>query len=245
MVLMSKIGNSNQAQMRGIRYVVLFAGIVLAFLVSPLVNFVKADNINPSLYSTDSAPYGISYQKWVERQWQWKFAVPTGQNPLHNYSPEKCAIGQQGPVWLLDELLSGTELRTCTIPAGKSILLPVLDGQCDLSDTTIHNDHDLIQCASAGNEYGVIAASIDGVPIKNLDSYRTHTEFFNLTVPADNVFGEHPAGTYKSYADGWFLFLHPLSPGSHDIHYTVTVANPIQPKYNYGANLTYHLIMKS
>jgi hypothetical protein len=144
----------------------------------------------------------------------------------------------------LDELLSGTEKRTCTVPAGKSIFLPVLDGQCDLSDTRLHNDQDLIKCATAGNEYGVISASFDGVPIKNLNSYRTHTGFFNLTVPADNIFKEKPAGVYRAFADGWSLFLRPLAPGSHDMHYTVNVANPIQPQYNYAADLTYHLVIK-
>lgn len=161
---------------------------------------------------------------------------PSAQNPLNNFSPEKCAIGQHGPVWHLTELLSGTEKRTCTIPAGKSILLPVLNGECDRSDTKTHNDQDLIQCASAGNEYGVISANIDGVPIK-LDSYRTRINFFNLSIPADNVFKEGPPGTYRAFAEGWLMFLRPFAPGSHDIHYTVSVTNPIQSNYNYAADL--------
>jgi hypothetical protein len=120
----------------------------------------------------------------------------------------------------------------------------VLDGQCDSSDTRLHNDQDLIKCATAGNEYGKFSASIDGVPVKNLELYRTHTAFFNLTVPADNVFDEKPPGIYRSFADGWFLFLHPLSPGLHTVKYTVNVLNPIQRQYNYAADLTYKLIVK-
>ena len=153
-------------------------------------------------------------------------------------------LAKQGPVWFLNELLSGMKIERCTIPAGKSILLPGPDGQCDTSDVRLHNDQDLIQCASAGNEYGVISVTVDGVPIKNLDSYRTHTEFYNITVPADNIFKEKPPGTYRLYTDATALFLDPLAPGSHKVHYTVAINNPIQPNYNYGADLTFHLMVK-
>ena len=44
---------------------------------------------------------------------------------------------------VLGGLLSGTQERTCTIPAGKSILVGVLTGQCDRSDQTLHNDQDV------------------------------------------------------------------------------------------------------
>lgn len=239
---MSK-SDSNQSQLRGYRFVFLLIGIILALAVAPSMNFVKADNINPSLYSTNEAPHGISYQKWIERFWQWKYSLPTAENPLRNYSSQKCTMGQQGPVWFLAELLSGKEERTCTISAGKSILLPLLDGECDLSDTTLHNDQDVRQCASEGNDNGVISASIDGVPLNNLNSYRTHSEFFNLTIPADNVFKEGPPGTYKAFAEGFFLFLKPLAPGKHDVHYTFNVVNPIKTQYNYAADLTYHLVV--
>jgi len=223
---------------------IVIGGTILTLAVIPLLSSVKADNINPSVYSTGESPFGVPYQKWLEKFWQWKFAVPSSDSTIHAYSPEKCGIGQQGEVWFLNELLSGKEDRTCTIPAGKAVLIPVLDGDCDRSDPKLQSDQDLIRCASAGNEYGVISASVDGVPIKNLDSYRTHTEFFNLTVPAGNIFSENPPGTYRSYADATALFLHPLSPGSHVVHYTVAINNPIQPSYNYAADLTFHLIAK-
>jgi hypothetical protein len=52
-------------------------------------NVVKGDNINPGLYSTNSAPYGIPYQQWTERLWQWDFSLPTAQHPKNNYTPEQ------------------------------------------------------------------------------------------------------------------------------------------------------------
>lgn len=210
-----------------------------------LVNVSKADLLNPSMYSTHESPYGIPYQKWLANSWQWKFSVPTAQNTLNNYvNPANCAIDQKGPVWFFSESLSGAQVRQCTLPAGKSIFIPVLDGQCDLSDTHQHSDTDLINCASEGNDFAAISASVDGVPIKNLDSYRTHTQFFNLTVPADNVYHEKPPGVYRSYADATVLFLHPLPPGPHVVHYNVNIINPLHSNFNYSTDATYKILVK-
>ena len=47
------------------------------------------------------------------------------------YSEEKCAVDQEGPVWFLADQLGGREERTCPIPAGKAVLIPLLTGECD------------------------------------------------------------------------------------------------------------------
>ena len=41
-----------------------------------------------------------------------------------------------------------------------------------------------------------------------------------------------------------FVFLEPLPPGKHDLHLKTNVINPINPSYNYSADLLYHLIVK-
>lgn len=222
-------------------YALLLSGITLTLLLASQSSIVKGDVSNPSVYPTNSAPYNIPYKQWAEKWWQWNFAVPTKQHPRENYTPAKCTSGQHGPVWFLADSLSGTQERTCTIPAGKSILVGVLTGQCDRSDQTLHNDQDVRQCATEGNDYGVIGATLDGVKIQNLAQSRIDSGFYNLTVPSDNIFKEKP-GTYKSFTNGYFVFLKPLPAGKHDLHLTVSVTNPIKPQYNYAADWTYHLI---
>jgi hypothetical protein len=61
----------------------------------------------------------------------------------------------------------------------------------------------------AGNEYGVIEATVDGVKIKNLEGYRTQSAFFDINHPNDNIYHNKP-GTYRALTDGFFLFLEPL-----------------------------------
>ena len=66
-------------------------------------------------------------------------------------------------------MLGGTESRHCSIPNGTAILLPLLHAECDYGIPSVKNDADLRGCARAGNNYGVITASIDGKPVDNVD----------------------------------------------------------------------------
>ena len=49
---------------------------------------------------------------------------------------------------------------------------------------------------------------------------------------------------FKGNADGFFVFLEPLSPGKHDLRLSTSVLNPTTPSYNYAAEDTYHLDVK-
>ena len=139
--------------------------------------------------------------------------MPVSEHPRDDYTPQKCRLNQEGPVWFLADVLEGREERLCNIPGGKAIFIPVLTGQCDYGIKDVKSDDDLRRCAMAGNEHGVIEASIDGVKVKNLLQYRTQSGFFNITIPGDNIY-QAPAGTYKSMADGFFVFLDLYPPAS-------------------------------
>jgi hypothetical protein len=208
-----------------------------------LLDEAVADSINPGVFSKDSSPFDIPYSEWMGKWWQWTFSIPAAQHPRDNYTPEKCAANQGGPVWFLADQLGGKEERTCTIPAGKAIMIPLLTGECDTSASEDKTDEGLRRCAMAGDEYGVVEASVDGKKIKNLEQYRTQSGFFNVTIVEGNIY-EQPAGTYRAFADGFFLFLEPLPPGKHDVELKVSVLNPIEPSYNYNADWTYHLIIE-
>jgi hypothetical protein len=78
---------------------------------------------------------------------------------------------------LLGALLGGNQERTCAIPAGKSILAAMLNGQCDTSDSSLRTDVDIRKCATGGNDYGVISGTLDGAEIKNLNQYRIDSGF--------------------------------------------------------------------
>ncbi len=72
---------------------------------------------------------------------------------------------------------------------------------------------------------------------------RTQSILFNTTIPQDNIYNEKP-GPYKTFADGFFMFLEPLKPSTHDLNLKVSVLNPIKKTNNYNANWIYQLIAK-
>jgi hypothetical protein len=223
-------------------------GLAFAFTVAfassifPLTN-VSGDSVNPGVYAPNSTPYGTPYKDWIAKWWQWTISIPVSQHPRDNYTSEKCANKQEGPVWFLADQLGGREERTCTIPAGKAVLIPLITGECDYGLPEVKNDQDLRRCAMAGDEYGKIDATVDGVKIKDLEKYRTQSGFYNITIPQDNIY-EAPAGNFRAMADGFYVFLEPLPSGKHDIHLKASVLNPVDSSFNYNADWTYHLLVE-
>jgi hypothetical protein len=214
--------------------------LALTFLSGTFVSSVFGDNFNPGVFAKDSEPFGIPYEEWLAKWWQWNIEIPEDKHPRFNYSPDKCTVNQSGPVWFLSDLgASGKEVRSCTIPSGKAILFPILSGQCDYGLKEVNkNDDMLVECARIGNEFSTLTASVDGTELKNLKEYRTTSKFFNITIPGDNIFGADP-GTYRSIVDGYFVFLEPLPPGEHEIKFYDRVLNPIEPGYNHEKEVTY------
>ena len=222
------------------RYSLLFLAISIAFVTPQIVLSAYGQSNNTVVYSKDSSPYGVPYKDWIARWWQWDVGIPSSQHPRDHYTAEKCTVNQNGSVWFIPDILTGKEERTCTIPEGKAILVPLITGECDTSESPSQSDADSRQCSTAGDEYGAISATLDGQKIENLDGYRTATDFFNITIIKDNIF-DAAAGTYRGIADGFFVFLKPLSVGNHELQVKSSVNNPTTPSYNYASEANYHL----
>jgi hypothetical protein len=221
---------------------VLLLAISMVIVTSQNVLLAHAQGNNSAVYPKNSTPYGVPYKDWIVRWWEWNVGVPTSQHPRDNYTAEKCTVNQNGSVWFIPDILTGKEERTCTIPEGKAILVPLITGECDTSDSQSQSDADIRQCSTAGDEYGAISATLDGQKIENLDNYRTATDFFNITYVKDNIF-DAPAGTYRGVADGFFVFLKPLPVGNHVLQVKSSVTNPTTPSYNFGSEAKYNLII--
>jgi hypothetical protein len=225
------------------KLIVIGITILLFVMGFSFTTFVTADSMNPGVYSKDSAPYGAPYGEWIAKWWNWSLSIPKDQHPRDDYTPEKCTINQNGPVWFLADQLGGREDRTCSIPTGKAILIPLLTGECGYEVAEVKNDDDMRDCATAGNEYGVIEATVDGRKVKDLESYRTQSGYFNSTIVDNNIY-DSPPGNYRAFADGYYVFLEPLPAGNHDVNLKVSVLNPVEPSYNYNADWTYHLVVE-
>jgi hypothetical protein len=250
---------------RTFRNVVVTLVIASGVMLSATAASAQNGNPNPGVHPIGSRPYGRSYGEWSARWWQWIYSIPTPVNPNFDSTGADCAEGQSGHVWFLAGTFGGPAERTCTIPAGVSLLLPIInlgfgDGQGDCNGQGPFFDSTLKSCDAHGVWVALVASvagalddptldvSIDGVPLRDLVLYRAQAPKFSYSPPTDNiltvVFGSpRPAGTYfPAGSDGYWLMFTPLPPGNHTIN-SRGVFGP-GPFVGFEVDLTYHLIVR-
>ena len=224
--------------------VVILLGFAL--MVPSIMVHVRADSINPGVFAIDSKPYGTPYAEWAGKWQQWLISVPQPLNPATDPTGKNCAQNQNGPVWFLAGTTGGSAERTCTIPAGKAIFFVVVGSECDYASyPNVKSEPALVSCAQADVNRAInLQATIDGVNLKQLDKYRATSPLFNVTYPPHNLFGS-PAGQTQGISDGYWVFLQPLSPGKHELHFSgLTPGNPTTGTANFAIDTTYHLIVQ-
>ena len=216
--------------------------VALMSIVSAL--FVASNALaddDDRVFPPDSQPFGHGYGQWSVRWWEWVFSIPTAVNPAaSDNTGALCGVGQQGPVWNLAGTFSpGPVTRTCSIPAGRGIFFPVVNGECSTAENpALTTEAQLRNCAvSQLQPVDVLQAELDGVPIQDLDDFVFQSPLFTYWAPADNVVPV-PGGplTSHSVADGFFVMLKPLSVGSHTLHFKGGISS-----VGFIIEATYHL----
>ena len=214
--------------LRKIKGSTIHAFVILTITVSSL-HLVYADNINSSLFPIDSSPYGLSNNEWTIKWWKWFMEIPQNQNPATDKTGRYCATNQNDPnVWFIIGVFQGSAERTCKIPAGKAVFF-AHGYECSKVENKLNTDVELKKCAveSLPKLVGSMEARLDGVPLKNLTHYRILTEPFDVYFPPNNVWGV-PAGTTRSVADTYIIFLKPLSEGNHVFEFkSISPVDPI------------------
>jgi hypothetical protein len=196
----------------------------------------------PQYYLKDSSPYGTPYADWIKKWWQWSVSLPKADHPQTN-PKTVCATKESGQVSFLVQSYQGPQHYTCTIPAKNSIMVPISTGSCTSIEAHSTKLADLVNCASNGDQHLTFKATLDGVPLYNLQNNYATTNLFTMTLPKDN-FEDLKAGTYPTGAGGYFIFLKPLPAGQHNLHVTARVLNPTDPSFNYDYDASYDLIVR-
>jgi hypothetical protein len=204
---------------------------------------------NPGVLPPQSHPFGATYGEWAARWWQWAYKQPVASNPLFDETGAAIANGQAGHVWFLAGVInvSGTAVRSGTIPTGKALFFPIINFEADNLCPPIVPPLDvagLRALASASIAGGTLEADVDGRVIQDPQQYHETSPVFSVTFPNNNVFQffgcNVPAGTYSlpdGFVDeGYYLMLAPLAAGQHTIHFHGTV-----PSADFTLDITYHL----
>jgi len=231
--------------------------VVMALIMSRPAVF--AENINPGVLPINGQIGGLTYGQWSARWWQFAFQ----QTNLNICTPDKPG----SRVTFLAETAKGSETRSCTVPVGMAILFPVFNVEWSVAEAQAQqkmtpgqsclipgppdgtSDADLLACATAQANHALdsdatLEADVDGVKLQSLQNYRAVSAPFTFTTVAGNPFGLCPADgscplTSRAVADGFWIILTPLSPGTHTIHFKADV-----PFFPFTTEVTYTLTVQ-
>ena len=177
-------------------------------------------NPNPGVAPPQSKPHGRTFGEWEAKWWQALVSIPADpDNPFFVGG----AFGDEDHVLFLTGV-SGPTTVNITIPPGTSLFFPMINSECSsLEAPPFHGATEEEQRACANefidNVTGVFA-EIDGRPVVNIADYRTESPQFTITVPPSNILGVTvPPDTGTSVDAGFYLFLSPLSVGTHTLHF--------------------------
>jgi hypothetical protein len=211
--------------------------LLIAAIITPLSACAQEDSVT---FPPDSKPYQRTYAEWTAEWWKWFISIPIGDNPINDPSGERCALGQQGPVWFVVGSGGGRAERECTIPAGRAILIPAIAVECSYAeDQSLRTEDDLRACATSDQDLVTeTAATLNG---SVLQVHRVQSPVFNLTFPADNIFAA-AEGPTKSVSEGFWVFVKPLPLGQYVLHVQGLLVDPtVTAPVNLVEDSTYHL----
>ena len=189
-------------------------------------------NANPRVIPNRGNLYADLAAKW----WQWAFSFPAADVPfLNTGGPVDASAHQSGHIWFLAGANYGPATRSATIPTGVQLFFPmanfVNDYPCpepppfqpnpgeSLEDFLVRTGVPLLQFMTD------LFASIDGVPLRNLDGYLAISPLFSFTAdpalahPPFNVDASVTGTLQPGVAMGYWLLLPPLPPGDHVLHF--------------------------
>lgn len=224
---------------------------VSLFSLSTLASTVFAVNSTITVFPPDSNPYGLSYQEHTKNFWKWILSFPIDKNPWEDAVGSNCDNGQSktnSSIFYLSGNGGGKTERTCIVPAGKGLFIPI--SQVEVSDKEVPNSSpdDLIRIAK--NDQDSVTSLYLSINNKEFDrpelsKYRVNTGIFEVLFPKDAIFGV-TEGPSKVVGDGYYIITEPLEKGNYTIQYKssliCTKIDCLEP--NFAQDIKYNIIAK-
>jgi hypothetical protein len=192
-----------------------------------------------------ATPHTKSYPNWGALWSQWGYGTPASVNPVLDTTGSNCAVGQPvpGTFFLAGTFTGSSVMRTCTVPVGDALLIPILNAAAFAQQTDPPEQKTEAflrsEIACVDTTPTTLSLTVDGVALANPASYLEHSVLFPVNLPADNVFGVPAQLLNPSVDAGYYAFVEPLSPGSHNIH-----LKAVSPACGVTQDATYSLIVQ-
>ena len=166
---------------------------------------------------------------------------------------EKCLNGQtnsSSQVFYLSHNSGGRTERTCELPAGKGLLIPVMEVENSDKEIPGASVEDL-KSASKKDQDSVnnLYLQIDGKEWKYADliKYRTNpTDAFEVVFPDNAIYGIVKGGSSKVVSDGFYILTEPLTNGNHTVHFksSLICLDPDCSDPNFVQDVQYNIVAR-
>lgn len=161
----------------------------------------------------------------------WLWVESTGiRNPVADSSGRDCAVEQPADVWFLAGTYGGAATRTCTIPAGQPIYVPVMNTICEIAE------QETVEAALAAcdPQPKQMSAQLDG---KNLEIVRATSEgAFAFTAGPESMIA-NPGDQFDAVASGHWIGPVDVAAGEHVLRFEAA-------SDRFEIEVTYNLIVE-
>ena len=200
-----------------------------------------------NVFPPTSEPYGLTYDEHVKNFWKLITSLPTDVNPWNDETGKNCANGQLGmnsSVFYLSGNGGGITLdRTCKVPAGKGLFIPVSPmeiSKAEVPNASVERLHEIAK----NDQDSITSLSLKigdkAYSMEDLKKYRVHPDDFGVIFPEKALWGAQ-AGPSPVAADGFYVITEPLKKGNYTVAYSASLICPsvecIQP--NFAQNIAY------
>jgi hypothetical protein len=185
-----------------------------------------------TILPADAVVAGKSIAAWTADWWTW--AAQTSPSPLSDPTGAFANENNNGPVFFIAGNSGGTATRSFTVPAGKPILLPLIN-LFDIEPSPQTDPATLAQRKLAADlviggwvnsvDTASLFASIDGNPVPSPANYLEVSDFFDMGLVQEGSYLASnfglPVGneTFPTKSAGYWLMITDLSLGSHELHF--------------------------
>ena len=189
---------------------------ILAFTLAVLVAapVSAAGPATRGFLPAEARPLGYTLTELATAWNVWAFGTAPGDNPLLAVRCEQSPLDPR--IWFLPVSLGGEWETTCTVPRGAFLLMNPGGSECSNVEPEPFfgaDEADLLACVNETFEYlSYVEVTFNGQTTTDLDDYIVTTPLTNL--PANNLLSADPA---LSRDKGYFMVVHPLSPGIHTL----------------------------
>lgn len=166
---------------------------------------------------------GKTIGEWTAAWWQWAVALAPPGDPFTDTTGEFANANPSGPVFFLAGSPGGSRSRNFTVPANTYLLVPLLAGEWSQLELGFDKTAAYIRQAAQqqADQFDSLHATLDGVaiPQTTLFTHRESSPDFNFVAVASNSVNVPAGNSGIAVADGYFLMIAPLTPGTHVLNY--------------------------